>query len=721
MNGQQPPPYYNQQGPPQPGQVQHNNYPPQMPPMQHAPHGQQHSVPMMPRRPPMPGLPQQPGYVSPQQMAPPSSFQPQQNFAPPAPFSQPPPMNQPQTFPPQLQPAGPSRPPIPPPMAPVPSQIPQNIANRPPGIEHQHCINTMGVGMPATGFAGSMSQQQTFGLVGQPPDVDIFRRPPTSPVNPPVATDFIRCSMSKIPKTSALLAKAKVPLGVSVTPYPKNSSYTVPLINGVIVRCRRCRSYLNPYVEQVEQGARWRCNLCMLVNEYPPSFDVDLTTQQYTERSSKLELTSPVYEFIAPVEYMIRPPQPPAFVFVIDVSHLAVTSGMTATAAKVILDCLDRLPNDTGLSRIALLAVDSAVHFFNLGLNTSEPQSLVVPDLKDIVIPYRVSDLLVSINECRANLEAILQKLPNLFANTQKPTAAFGSALNAACNLIAPIGGKVIGLLSTLPSIGEGAVSNRDDPKLYGTPRESSLLQPSSNFYKLLATEATKNQVAVDMFLFPSAFMDVATISCISKYTGGQVFMYPGFNAARAEDAVKFAADFSSFLETEFGMEAVLRIRASQGISIPAYHGSFFFRSSDLLALPNVPQDHSYSAQLTIDDTLVGHSVGVQAAFLHTTCNGERRIRVLNGSFPVSEDPRDLVQWIDTGATVDIMAKMAIDKIMSGKIEDGRDFMFNKLSEILTFYRLANGMGNNQQLQVCDSLKALPLLVLGAIKTVHVL
>ena len=548
--------------------------------------------------------------------------------------------------------------------------------------------------------------------------MDIFRKAPVSPVNPPVATDFVRCSMSKIPKTPALLSKCKIPLGVTVTPYPKNTDLQVPVINGVIVRCRKCRTYLNPYVEQIEQGARWRCNLCMLVNEYPPSFDVDPATQQYVDRSKKAELLYPVYEFIAPVEYMVRAPQPPAFVFVVDVSHFAVSTGMTAMAAKIILDSLDHLPNETGLSRIAIIAVDSAIHFFNLSLSLPEPQSMVVPDLSDIVIPCKTSDLLVSVNECRASVEEVLKRLSNLYSNTQVGTVAFGSALNAACNLIAPIGGKVVGLLSSLPTVGEGALKLREDTKLYGTPKESSMLQPATNFYKMLATEAAKNQVAVDLFLFPSGYMDIASLSCIAKYTGGQLFMYPAFNAASREDAVKFASDFSSFLETEFGLEAVLRIRATQGITIPTYHGSFFFRSSDLLALPNVAQDHSYSAQMTLDESLAVPTIGIQAAFLHTTCSGERRIRVINGSFPVTEDPKELIQWIDTGALVDILTKIAIDKVLNGKIEDSRDYIFGKVCELLSFYRQANGIGQNQQLQVCDSLRSLPILALGAIKSV---
>lgn len=391
-----------------------------------------------------------------------------------------------------------------------PTTAPATSASSPP-LEaatriHQPMMSQMPFvgGIPPNVSSSATTHVQTTSLIGTIPDMDIFRKAPNSPVNPPTPSDFIRCTMSKVPRSQAILGKSKIPLGITVTPYPKTvDDQNVPVINGVIVRCRRCRSYLNPYVEQVDQGSRWRCNLCMLINEYPPSFDLDPATQTYVDRSSKMELRVPVYEFIAPVEYMIRAPQPPVFVFVIDVSYLAISTGMTATAAKIILDCLDQLPNEQGLSRISIIAVDSAIHFYNLGLSASTPQSLVVADLKDIVIPYLASDLLVSINECRHNVESILQRIATLFSNTQHSTVAFGSALNAACNLIAPIGGKVIGLLSCLPSVGEGSLQQREESKLYGTPREVSMLQPANTFFKLLATEASKNQVAVDLFLFP--------------------------------------------------------------------------------------------------------------------------------------------------------------------------------------------------------------------------
>ena len=43
-----------------------------------------------------------------------------------------------------------------------------------------------------------------------------------------------------------------------------------------------------------------------------------------------------VYEFIAPLDYMVRPPQPVAYVFLIDVSFAAISSG-TAPIPLIIL------------------------------------------------------------------------------------------------------------------------------------------------------------------------------------------------------------------------------------------------------------------------------------------------------------------------------------------------------------------------------------------------
>lgn len=89
------------------------------------------------------------------------------------------------------------------------------------------------------------------------------------------------------------------------------------------------------------------------------------------------------------------------------------------------------------------------------------------------------------------------------------------------------------------------------------------------------------------MFLFSASYQDVATLgtssfcwpasilllrylcwvlsACLPHYTSGQTYFYPAFNAAKAEDAMKFAHEFGEVLAMPIMLEAVIRVRASKG------------------------------------------------------------------------------------------------------------------------------------------------------------
>lgn len=81
---------------------------------------------------------------------------------------------------------------------------------------------------------------------------------------------YCAATINSIPSTQAMLTKTKLPFGLVIAPYRKllEGEPDVPVINPeMIVRCRRCRTYINPWIQFVEQGTRWRCNLCYLTNE----------------------------------------------------------------------------------------------------------------------------------------------------------------------------------------------------------------------------------------------------------------------------------------------------------------------------------------------------------------------------------------------------------------------------------------------------------------------
>ena len=66
---------------------------------------------------------------------------------------------------------------------------------------------------------------------------------------------------------------------------------------------------------------------------------------------------------------------PPAFFFVIDVSHAAVASGVLAHVCRAIRASLDRLPGGER-TRIGFLTFDTALHFYNLKAGLTQAQMM---------------------------------------------------------------------------------------------------------------------------------------------------------------------------------------------------------------------------------------------------------------------------------------------------------------------------------------------------------
>ncbi|EFP89154.2 uncharacterized protein PGTG_14995 [Puccinia graminis f. sp. tritici CRL 75-36-700-3] len=585
----------------------------------------------------------------------------------------------------------------------------------------------MGMGQKAYSFS-------TANLVGMVPNPQLLQAPPPAirlppgvciTQNPLANSDpsYQRCTMNAIPTSEGLLKKSKIPLALIITPYRsiQSGEPEVPVVTDtVIARCRRCRTYINPYVTFIEGGTRWKCCMCNLSNEVPQLFDFDRLTNQPADRWQRAELNHSVVEFVAPTEYMVRPPQAPTYVFLIDVSYAAVSSGMVATAARTLLETLDRIPNEESRTRIAIIAVDSSLHFFSLTANSSEPSMLVVGDVEDVFLPM-ASDLLVNLTETRPAIETLASKLNDMFKDSHCMGNAMGPALQAAYKLISHIGGKIMVLSASLPSLGPGALKAREDPKVLGTSKESSLLQAATGFYKSFAIDCSRSQVSVDMWLFSSVYADVASLSCLPRYTGGNTYFYPAFNAARAEDALKFAHEFGQVLASPIALEAVMRVRASRGIRLSAFHGNFFVRSTDLLALPAVPMDQSYAIELLIEDPISMPFVVFQTGVLHTTSSGERRIRVITTALPTTSSIADLYATADPVAIATLLANKAVERSMQARLEDARDAVTNKLVDILGTYKAtmtAAGTGPSPQLVISENMKILPLLLLGLLKHV---
>ncbi|XP_029303141.1 protein transport protein Sec24A isoform X2 [Cottoperca gobio] len=525
--------------------------------------------------------------------------------------------------------------------------------------------------------------------------------------------EVFRSTLTSIPQTQSLLNKAKMPLGLLLHPF---KDLSLPVVtSSTIVRCRSCRTYINPFVSFLDQR-RWKCNLCHRVNDVPEEFMYNPVSRSYGEPHKRPEVQNATIEFIAPSEYMLRPPQPAVYLFVLDVSHNAVETGYLNVFCQSLLDNINVLPGDSR-TKVGFITFDSTIHFYNLQEGLSQPQMLIVSDIEDIFLPTPDS-LLVNLNECKELVQDLLKSLPNLFQKTMETQSALGSALQAAFKLLSPTGGRMTIFQTQLPNLGVGALQSREDPNLRASAKDIQHLSPATDFYKKLALDCSGQQVSVDLFLLSSQYCDLASLGCISRYSAGSVYYYPSYHHQHNPAQVEcFQKDLKRYFSRKIGFEAVMRIRCTKGLSIHTFHGNFFVRSTDLLSLPNVNPDAGFAVQMSIEENLDDMQVvSFQAALLYTSSKGERRIRVHTLCLPVVNSLSDVFAGADVQAMSGLLACMAVDRSATASLSDARDAMTNAAIDSLTSYRQSVLTIQQPGMLAPACLRLFPLYILALLK-----
>jgi len=526
---------------------------------------------------------------------------------------------------------------------------------------------------------------------------------------------FVRSAVSRLPNSISSKQKANVPLGIIIqplAPLPPDAE-EVPSVNfasvGTIIRCKACRTYMNPYVVWEANGRRWTCNSCGHSQQTHDAYFSSLDESgKRMDRFQRPELCKGAVEYIAPGEYMVRPPQPPVFMFVIDVSYTAVVTGMLDTVVATIKEAIQSGKTPGGQrAQMGIITFDTALHFYNLGPNLSQPQMLVVSDLEDLFLPLP-DDILVPIAESESTILTLLDSLPTIFGETKVNESCMGSAVKGAFMAMKHIGGKLLVFGACIPSVGDLSLkSTRDNPRLLGTEREVELLRPVGDGYKDLATELTRAQISVEMFLAPQQYIDLASISPLAKFTGGDVRYYPQFHIQHS--GLKLRNELLHVLTRYMGWEAVMRVRVSRGWKITKFYGHLFIRGQDLLMVPNCHTDQTFAISIDMEENVTPDPVFcVQSALLYTNSDGERRIRVHTWASLTTQNYQDIIGSIDVQATTTMLSQIALKTSLKQNLSEGRNQLHTQCQQIVQ-------AGN-----VCPNVEALqflPLYIMGMLKS----
>eukprot|EP00946_MAST-07B_sp_MAST-7B-sp1_P001496 g1496.t1 len=528
------------------------------------------------------------------------------------------------------------------------------------------------------------------------------------PVDPALQCDskYLAPTVQLFPKSPALARKCGVPLGVVLQPLAEDpEGEPVPTVNfgtAGVIRCRQCRTYINPFVTFIDNGRRWTCNMCRRANEVPSPYFCHLDASgKRRDVSERPELCKGQVEYVAPQEYMVRPPQPPVYLFVIDVSYNSIASGMLHHAVATIKSLLNQLPGSPR-TQVGFITFDSTVQFYNLRSTLNSPQMMVCPDPNDAFLPVP-EDLLVNLSESSNIVSNLLDVLPDMFKSNRTVDTSLGLALEAGFQVMGNIGGKMCVFQSGLPSSGKGSLRPRENPSALGTSAENKLLAPVSDlYYKTEAIKYSRQQICVEMFVAASSYADIATLGCLPKFTGGNMHYYPNFHHVR--DGDRFAADLRRVLTRETAWEAVARVRVSAGCRISAFYGNYFIRGADLLALPNCSSDWTVGINIVHSDAVLqSDRVCVQSALLYTTSRGERRIRVNTIALPVTDSEQDVYRSASLPALCNLMAKGAADVGLTNGLAAARQRLTRQCTDMVRGWNQASqgyGGGNSVPLDM---------------------
>ncbi|XP_059388651.1 protein transport protein Sec24C-like isoform X2 [Carassius carassius] len=542
---------------------------------------------------------------------------------------------------------------------------------------------------------------------------------------------YIRCTAYNMPCNSDMAKQSQVPLAAVIKPLAhlppdETPPYLVDHGESGPIRCNRCKAYMCPYMQFIEGGRRFQCGFCSCVTEVPPHYFQHLDhTGKRVDCYDRPELSMGSYEFMTTVDYCKNNkfPQPPAFIFLIDVSYNAVKNGMVGIVCQELKTLLDYLPRENpdveSNIRVGFVTYNKVLHFYNVKASLAQPQMMVVSDVADMFVPL-LDGFLVNVSESRVVIESLLDQIPEMFADTRETETVFGPVIQAGLEALkaADCVGKLFVFHSSLPiAEAPGKLKNREDKKLVGTDKEKSLFQPQVSFYNTLAKECVAQGCCVDLFLFPNQYVDVATLGVVPTSTGGSIYKYTYFQAP--SDQERFLNDMRRDVQKQMGFDAVMRVRTSTGIRVTDFFGSFFMSNTTDVELAGLDCDKTVTVEFKHDDKLSEETGALmQCAVLYTSCSGQRRLRIHNMAVNCCSQLADLYRNCETDTIINYFAKYAYRSVLSSPTKNVRDSLMNQCAQILACYRKNCASPSSAgQLILPECMKLLPVYLNCVLKS----
>lgn len=527
---------------------------------------------------------------------------------------------------------------------------------------------------------------------------------------------FMRLTTYCIPCNEDLLHASRMPLALVMQPFAQRPSYedAVPLVDfgpDGPIRCNRCRAYMNPFMTFGKGGRVFLCNICYMQNDVRDGYFCNLDMMgRRADASSRPELMYGTIDVVAPPDYLLKRPSKASIIFAMETSRAAVQSGTFMAYVQAVKEFLSSPQTAQRYAKVGIVTFDKNVQFYDLRASLIEPQLLIMSDVMDPFVPLH-DGLFFDPIESKDLALTLLERLPKLFGDTRTLDACLGSAALSCYEALKGLGGRLVLMTTTLPSSGVGALKAKEIVSTASLPADkvNPALLPQADFYKDLGNKCANAAISVSIVATPSSSVDMPTINELCRITSGTALVYPKFafdmHMKRLVEDVK-----RTFLRPAH-YDCVAKVRCGAGLQNDLNLGQFTLTEAGNLRFACLDSEQTFATTFVYDSKLAENDkIGFQLAVLHTTADGQARIRILNLSLTCSTDIGNIYKGADLDAIVSVQAKQAAAHLQDHPLPFIAAQVASKCAHILAAYRkhCAANMSTGQ-LVLPDALKLLPL------------
>ena len=518
---------------------------------------------------------------------------------------------------------------------------------------------------------------------------------------------FMRLTTSSVLLDSSSQRRCGIPIACvwqPVADLPAAEAEAIPLVASKKgpVRCSQCYAYANPFF--IINGRMMSCNICRAGLQTPLEY--------ISERDTHKELISGTCDFVAPEDYITKPAPLNVFFLCLDVSAGAVAAGLPQSVLTSMKACAAHIPCPAR-SRIVVLTYAETYSLYRPVLPLYEVINL---DSESPFLSDPITSLMFALDSQLDLFTSFCDALIDRINSTDKPGKELlspGALITAIKDSMGENGGKILLFASGLGTLGSLKLTQRDDPKLYNTDRESELFIPQHDSIYTLARDCSNAGISIDFYACGiQPYLDVSSVYPLVSMTGGDIHFLPRYTLQQAE---KLHFLLVRTLTRTQVFQTILRVRVTTGLGVDSYIGHYNRKSATDMEIPILDSDKTLTILFKHEENLrESTTYYIQAAMLYTNLQGQRLIRVYNHAVTASPQLSTLYQLTDVNTLHNVFFKRQIMKMLDESVKNIREQWHAGVVALLQYYR--ESTGRQGEMAFPEGMGILPLLTIATMK-----